>query len=124
MLTFVKDDLFGITKRLRSVGREYHLFFNNRFGRYEVHNRARPSFQTLCFISPFELLDERTLEYAYKTKVENFDELEKEFYLQNKQIEQSAKKSAQQSAAVLSDMMQFAGSQVHEVVFCKSSKWF
>ena len=118
MLTSVKDDLFEIAKRLRFVNRDYCLFWNNKAQRYEVHNGHRPG-----FIVPYNELDERTIEYAHKTKIENFDALEKEFQLHNEELEQSAEKQLAQSASLLGDMLKYAAGQIHEVVFCKNSKW-
>ena len=126
MLTAVKDDLFRIAKRLRFINRDYRLFFNNKYHRFEVHNTEHPGGAlSLCFVVPFDRLDQRTLDYAHRTRVENFDDLEAEIGRHNRELENSAGQSMTRSGAQLHDMMQFAASQMHEVVFHGGQhKWF
>ena len=119
MLIPIKDDLFCIAKRLRYINRAYQLFFNNRTARYQVHDGGG-----LCFVVPFAELDERTLNHAQRTLMQNFDELEAEVNANNRELTDSANKSARQSALMLGDMLRYADGQVHEVVFGgKQQRW-
>ena len=112
MLTPVKNDLFNICKRLRFINRDYRMFFNGKAQRYEVHNQ-----NGLCFVVPYGALDERTLDYAWRTRIENLDYLESQFEENNREIEQSVRDKAKQSAMMFGDMMKYASGQMHEVIF-------
>ena len=68
----ITDDLFDISRRLKSVDEDYRLYYNGAKRRYEVHNRKQCG-STLAFVVPFEELDARTVEYARKTRAENIE---------------------------------------------------
>ena len=77
----ITNDLYDIAARLRSVNDGYRVYYNVRLRRYEVHDVAQRG-STLAFVSPFDELDSRTVDYAMQTSVRNarklFDELERE----------------------------------------------
>ena len=120
----ITNDLFGIAKRIKHINPMYETFRNVVKHRYEVHSAPRPSARSLEFIVPFDHLDERTLEYARKTRVENADAIELEHTKANAELEASVRTRAAQSTAILGDMMDYAAGQVHEVVFKKNKRWF
>ena len=123
MLTIVKNDLFNIAKRLKQVNSKYHLFFNAKTCRYEVHNSEKPrGILSQCFV--VDTLDARVIEHAHRTKIENYDYLAHQMDLQNEYLENSAMRELKNNQARLADMMSYASGQIHEVVFHKSSKWF
>jgi len=124
MWTKISNDLHNIAKRIKQVNSRYEIFRNMVTGKVEVHTSTRPCAKSLEFIVPFAELDERTLEYAQKTRVENADALEQEHTKANAELEASAKQSAQRSVSILGDMMNYAAGQVHEVVFKKNKRWF
>ena len=124
MHELIANDLHNIANRLRQINPRYAVFRNKAADRVEVHNSTLPCAMSLQFVVPFDYLDERTLEYAQRTRIENFDAIEAEHAEANAEIEKSAKQSIRQSAYVLGDMMRYAGNQIHEVVFKKSKKWF
>ena len=124
MRTLIEHDVHHIAQRLKQINPKYVLFRNAISGRVEVHTSPRPSGRSLEFIVPFAELDERTLEHARKTRIENFDALAAEYADANAELERSAKRRAEQSAAILGDMMKYAWSQVHEVTFKKNKRWF
>ncbi len=68
----ITDDLFDISRRLKSVDEDYRLCYNGAKRRYEVHNRKQCG-STLAFVVLFEELDARTVEYARKTRAENIE---------------------------------------------------
>ena len=68
----ITDDLFDISRRLKSLDEDYRLYYNGAKRRYEVHNRKQCG-STLAFVVPFEELDARTVEYARKTRAENIE---------------------------------------------------
>jgi len=116
--------LHRIARRLKSINPKYETFRNQASGRVEVHNNSRPNARSLQFIVPYSELDERTLEYARKTRIENFDAIEAQQAKTNAELEQTARRSAEQTTAILGDMMKYAGGQVHEVIFKKNKRWF
>lgn len=138
MHELIKNDLHNISNRLKLINPKYEVFRNIATHRFEVHNNPRtcarslrtlhsfvhPNSVTLQFIVPYDELDERTLEYANKTRIENFDAIDAEHANTNAEIEKTAKRSIQQAAFVLGDMLRYAGNQIHEVVFKKIERWF
>ena len=78
----VKDDLFHVAKRLRQIDSRYRVYFNRRLFRFEIHAQG-----AMQIALPFDRLDERSVEYVRKTRVENLDALTKEIELDNAKIE-------------------------------------
>lgn len=75
----IKNDLFDVSERLKSVDETYRLFFNVDTQRYEVYENNHGF--TRAFVVPYDELDARTISYARFTRVENskalFEEIEK-----------------------------------------------
>lgn len=65
----IKNDLFDVANRLKSVDETYRLFFNVEKQRYEVYENNHGF--TLAFVVPYDELDARTIQYARFTRVEN-----------------------------------------------------
>jgi hypothetical protein len=124
MFTKIGYDVFHIAKRLKSINPKYETFRNMATNKVEVHTSPRPCAWSLAFIVPYDELDERTLEYANRTRIENIDAIEHEQAAANAELAASARKSARQSTAILGDMMNYAANQVHEVIFTKNKRWF
>ncbi len=78
----VKDDLFHVAKRLRQIDSRYRVYFNRQLFRFEIHAQG-----AMQIALPFDRLDERSVEYVRKTRVENLDALTKEIELDNAKIE-------------------------------------
>lgn len=81
-LVLVKDDLFHVAKRLRQIDSRYRVYFNRQLFRFEIHAQG-----AMQIALPFDRLDERSVEYVRKTRVENLDALTKEIELDNAKIE-------------------------------------
>ncbi len=100
----IKDDLFSIAKRLKTIDKDYFVVYSYRYRRYEVHNRGNKG-NTFCFSAP--KLDERVIQKARKTRRERLNELlketeaENELYLKN-QLGLTAKKIEYKVEKVLS----------------------
>ncbi len=86
----IKNDLFGIARRLAAIDRDYFVVYSYRDSRYEIHNRGNKG-NTFCFSCP--CLDERTITRALKTRRERIEELLKETERDNRRIlkEETAK---------------------------------
>ena len=119
MLQKITHDLFNINTRLKAINPSYQLYFNNQRQRFEVHTS-----HGLQFIPPYETLDERALEYAYKTRIENQPDLETQIESHNRELEQSTSHSIEAEQTRLSDMLHYAtGRTGQNVIFAKQKTW-
>lgn len=82
-----------------------------------------PNAQTLEFIVPFDILDERTLTHAMRTQKENAQTLQDEMEVHNREIEQSAYIKMQEELKHLDDMMKYANQMGRNVAFTKRRQW-
>jgi len=114
----ITNDLFDIANRLRQIDTSYRTFFNHEKSRYEVH-----SSHGLEFIVPYDILDERTLEHARRTRKENLCDIENEIEFHNREIEQSAYIKLQHELRRLDDMMNFANQMGGNITFHKTKEW-
>lgn len=117
MLTRVTSDLFGIASQLKQIDNRYVVFYNNLKERFEVHTNA------LEFVVPFQILDYRTIEHAYRTRIHNKSELENQIDEHNRLVEQQASIKMQSSVNQLHDMLNFAHQTSRDVAFVKPKKW-
>lgn len=68
VLKEIREHVFDIPDRLKSIDKEYHIYYNPSTLSYELHNlRYNPSFQ---LILPFTQLDCRTVEYVRRTRLD------------------------------------------------------
>ena len=83
----IENDCFDICKRLKNIDPSYKVFFNWMRNCFEVHSflQAKSSY---CFSVTYSELDERTLDYALKTRSENRDKIIKEIEEHNKRVEE------------------------------------
>lgn len=81
----IKDDLFGIAERVKSIDANYKIYFNGDTHGYELHNtRCYPSYQLTY---PFPRLDKRAVDYTLKSDVKNKERILKEIERHNEQLE-------------------------------------
>jgi hypothetical protein len=83
----ITNDLFDIAWRLKAIDPAYTLFFNTSSKRFEVHARGH-----LQVALPFEKLDERTIEYVQKTRIENLQRIMDEIDEANRLAEEKENK--------------------------------
>lgn len=69
----IRDDMFGICRRLKSIDDGYFVFLNYKTGKFEVHN-AKDT-RTLCLVLPYDTLDERTVRHVLYTRAERVREI-------------------------------------------------
>lgn len=81
-LVSIKDDLFHIAKRLRQIDSRYRVYFNRKYNRFEIHAQG-----AMQIALPFDRLDERSVEYVRKTRVENLEKLMREIEADNARAE-------------------------------------
>ena len=75
-------DCYFISQRIKEVDPSYEIYFNTDTKSYEVHSNQQVK-NSYCFKVPYQTLDERTITFAHKTKVENMDAVIKEIERNN-----------------------------------------
>ena len=97
----IENDVFDITRRLKEIDASYFVKYNLTANRFEVHSseQAKGSY---CFSVPYGQLDERTLDYAQKTRFENFDKIINEIEKDNLLLEE---KTTKQQVELLKEMV-------------------
>ncbi|MCL2755925.1 MAG: hypothetical protein FWE45_02620 [Firmicutes bacterium] len=123
----ITNDLFDIANRLKQIDEQYNVFFDSVKERYEVHSLnlgySSPNPNTLEFIVPYPILDERTLTRAMRTRKENEYEILAEIEEHNKLIEQSAYDAMSQELKRFEDMFSYAYQTGRDVTFAKRREW-
>lgn len=82
----IENDALFICERLKEIDKSYYVVFDFKTQKYQVHS-SHQKFNSFCFVVPFSCLDERTILYARKTRIENRDKIIKEIEMQNLQCE-------------------------------------
>lgn len=91
MYSIIKDDLFNISARLKSVDKNYFIVFNHNRKKFEIHyKRAKNTYELTV---PYEKLDARTVALVQKTKIGNQKEILKQIEENNKKIEINKQKN-------------------------------
>ena len=85
LIKILSDNLF-ITSRLKEIDNSYFVVFNTKSNKYEVHSKRQVE-NTFCVGLPFSELDERTVNFVNKTRVENRDRLLRELEIENQKLE-------------------------------------
>ena len=81
----IKDDLFDISSRIKSIDENYKIYFNRGTCRYELHNSSKtPSFQA---IFPYATLDKRALDFARESSIQNKERILAEIDAHNERLE-------------------------------------
>ena len=92
----IKDDLFDISSRIKSIDENYKIYFNGGTCRYELHNSSKsPTFQA---VFPYASLDKRALDFARQTAVENKDLILAEIDAHNARLEKQRQDNIIQKA--------------------------
>lgn len=92
----IESDALDIVGRLKSIDRDYFVMFNPDRHKFEVHSHGQKN--TYCLTVPYDALDERTITFVLKTRVQNSDKLFEEMERENLKWEKSVAKQ------VLSDL--------------------
>lgn len=78
----IEGDVFFIDKRLKEIDKSYFILFNLQKGVYEIHSNDQPK-SSYCFTCPYPVLDERTIDFALKTRAQNRDKIIEEIERDN-----------------------------------------
>ncbi len=84
----IESDCLDIVKRVKSIDGDYFIVRNVEKNVFELHNHSQ-AFSSYCLTLPFDVLDERTVSYVLKTRVQNCDTLFEEIENQNEKIKLS-----------------------------------
>lgn len=69
----IKNDLFDISDRVKEINPNYEIFYDTEKKKFVLMKG-----KLVSSILPYETLDVRTLDYVYKTRAENGENLLKE----------------------------------------------
>lgn len=83
-------DVYNIANRLKKIDKYYYVVYDTISNKFEVHNSSQIG-GSYCLTLPYKVLDERTLEFVYKTQVKNIDRILNEIENENKIRESVAK---------------------------------
>lgn len=86
-LVKIEGDPYFISERLKEVDVSYVIYYNLISKNYEVHSNEQVK-NSYCFRVPFDVLDERTVLHAKRTRSENRDKIIAEIEKDNLLLEQ------------------------------------
>ena len=89
----IENDNLYILERLKEIDESYFIVYNTLTSKFEVHSSGQIG-GTYCFTIPYSTLDERTIDFAKKTRVERRDEIIKEIDRVNEKREKEVYKEA------------------------------
>jgi hypothetical protein len=96
----VDSDCLDVVERLRGIDKDYFLVLNLDKNKFELHCSSQYP-QTYCLTFPYEVIDERMVDMALKTRVERsdeiFKELEREEEKRKKEIAATARRTLEES---------------------------
>ena len=70
----IEEDCFFICQRLKEVDPSYEVYYNLKDNSYEVHSKEQEK-NSYCFKVPYNQLDGRTIDFAFKTRSQNISQL-------------------------------------------------
>lgn len=87
----IKNDVFNVANRLKSIDKNYFVIYNSNRQKYEVHYKR--SGNTYELTVPYDQLDARTIKLVHTSKVENQKQIFENLEKQNALFEQANKKA-------------------------------
>lgn len=105
----ILSDPFNITKRLKTLNKNYFIMFNTKTQKYELHNSQFNN--TYCITIPFNSLDVRTINLVRQS--EKTDEVIAEIENHNKKLQiQTKNKLKEKSEYQLNEIYNYANRHV------------
>ena len=86
----INHDMFNISRRIKQIDKGYFVVFNYRSNKWEVHHKDGVR-GTYCLTSPYKKLDNRLIDYVYKTSLVHNSNLLKDIEANNQAIELKSK---------------------------------
>ena len=84
----IHSDALLVTQRLKQIDENYFVVYNTSKNRYELHHKKQIG-NTYCLACPYPFLDERFINLAQKTKIENSNEIIEQIEKHNLKIEKN-----------------------------------
>ena len=78
----ITNDLFDIASRIKEIDPRYEIYFETELQKFTLWAMGRRQ-----VVFPYDNLDVRAIEYTYRTRVENVDELIKEIDEKNEKYQ-------------------------------------
>ena len=90
-------DPYDIWLMVKAMVPSYELVYNLRKERYEVHDVASGSWNTLVSVLPYDRIDMRTIDYLKKHRSDNFGNVRAEIDEHNFMLDRLARKKREVS---------------------------
>lgn len=87
-LVKIAEDALNVADRIREIDEGYEIYYNRAKNRFEIYKKGERQ-----AVLPFDELDERTVTYLRKTRIENAEELIEEIDSENLKREQSIERA-------------------------------
>ena len=91
MLIEINNDIYFIKQRIKEMDEGYKIFYNTKRKKYEIHNVNQIG-NSYALTVPYNILDNRTVEFVKKTRIENRNALFEEIEKNNKTFELQTQK--------------------------------
>lgn len=91
----IKNDLFSIADRIKSIDDKYSICYNGEKKRFEVYGGKDGGLQ--CVL-PYSQLDSRALDYVRETRIERIDDILAKIEKENEKVARDAVKDAVRKA--------------------------
>ncbi len=86
MLIEITSDVYDIANRIKYIDRNYYIVYNTERNNFEIHCHGQTD-GSYCLTLPYNSLDERSLNYVYKTESKNIDKILEEIKNDNAILE-------------------------------------
>lgn len=88
----IYSDVYNISKRIKNIDKDYFVVYDTTRNKFEIHNTSQIG-SSYCLTTPYNCLDERTIEYVQKTRSTNIDKILEKIENDNR-IKESAEKTS------------------------------
>ena len=92
----IESDPYFICQRLREIDDSYFVVYNKNSRAFEVHSSDQVG-GTFCFVVRYDDLDDRTLDYARRTRAERQNQVIEELDRENARLEREFEKRVLES---------------------------
>ena len=83
----IESDVFDITKRIKDIDEGYYIVFDTNKEVYELH--CKNQFNSFCLTVPYDVLDDRLLDFINYTDIRNIDNIINDIDINNNEIEKN-----------------------------------
>ena len=117
-LVLIKNDLFGISKRIRQINKKLFVFLNKKTKTYQIYSKKGENFLFEKDLGSF--LNQKAIVFVLENKIENMKTILDNMDRQNEKKEKAEKeKQIEFAKDVLTDFINFADKKTEDVDFSK-----